>query len=361
MQSLKEKTKAVFSHNSSNGTSNNETTVLITGGSGYIAAHVLNSFLSRGYKVRATVRSENSAESVRKTHAQYADKLSFAMVEDITTPGVFDEAVKGVDGVVHMASPFVMEGIKDNVKELLEPAVKGTTEILKAVQKYNPSVKRVVITSSFASIWNGSKGTWPEHTYTEADWNPVTYEEAANPETNGAVAYCASKTFAERAAWDFVKENKPNFALATVCPPMVYGPAAHDPPSVKQLNTSSAEIYNLCNGSTTEVPETAFYAFCDVRDVAEAHVKAYETANPDRFFVTGGNYTYQQVCDIIRKDFPERRHLTPEGSTGAPLPNVYKVDNSKARKELGMTFRDLETTIHDMVVEFQNIEKKGGM
>jgi nucleoside-diphosphate-sugar epimerase len=260
-----------------------------------------------------------------------------------------------------MASPFVMEGISDNVKELLEPATKGTTGILEAIYNNNPSVKRVVITSSFASIWNGSKGTWPEHTYTEADWNPVTWEEAANPETNGAIAYCASKTFAERAAWDFIKEKKPEFSLVTVCPPMVYGPAAHEPANVKELNTSSAEIYRLCNGSMTEVPETGFYAFCDVRDVAEAHVKAYETANPGRFFVTGGNYTFQQVCDIIRKDFPERRHLTPEGTVGQELPKVYKVDNGKARRELGMTFRDLQTTIHDMVVEFQNIEQRSGM
>jgi nucleoside-diphosphate-sugar epimerase len=111
----------------------------------------------------------------------------------------------------------------------------------------------------------------------------------------------------------------------------------------------------------TEVPETHFFAWCDVRDTAEAHVKAYETPNPGRFFVPGGNYTYQRVCDIIRRDFPARRHLTPEGKAWESLPNVYKVDNSKAKKQLGMTFRDLETCIHDMVLDFDEIEKRGGL
>jgi nucleoside-diphosphate-sugar epimerase len=357
MQAVKSKVQDIL-HSNKNDSAGKGKTVLITGGHGFVAAHVLQAFLSRGYNVRATVRNQKSVESVKKTFSQYSDQLSFAIVEDIIIPGVFDEAVKGVDGVIHTASPFVMQGIKDNVKELLDPAIKGTTGILKAIVEHNPSVKRVVIISSFSSMWNGNKGMWPEHTYNEEDWNPITFEEAARPETDGENAYSASKVLAERAAWDFMKEQKPNFTLSTILPPMLYGPAAHDPPSVKNLNTSSADIYRLCDGSEKEVPETKFFAFCDVRDVAEAHVKAYEAKVHGRFFVAGGNYTYQRICDIIRKDFPERRHLTPEGIPGQPFPPVYKVDNSKARKELGITFTPLETTIHDMVVNFEEIEKK---
>jgi uncharacterized protein YbjT (DUF2867 family) len=74
-------------------------TVLITGGSGFIAAHVLNAFLDRGYNVRATVRNQRSADKVRRSHGHYGDKLSFAIVPDVQTPGAFDEAVKGVQGV----------------------------------------------------------------------------------------------------------------------------------------------------------------------------------------------------------------------------------------------------------------------
>lgn len=381
MQSLKAKVKDVVHKGKDSMVSHKKKTILITGGSGFVAGHILNAFLSNGYNVRATVRSQSSAEKVKKVHSQYNDQLSFAIVEDITKPNAFDEAVKGVDGVsskeylinyndrgnktniqiIHTASPFVMEGIKDKVKELLDPAMKGTTEILKATMEHNPSVHRVVVLSSFAAMWNGSKGTWPDHTYTEADWNPVTFEEAAKPETDGAISYCASKTFAERAAWDFVEEKKPKFTLSTLLPPMVYGPSAHEPASVRELNTSSADIYRLCNGSMDEVPETTFYAFCDVRDLADAHVKAYEANNHGRFFIGAGNYTYGQVCDIIRNDFPHRKDLTPESSTGQSLPPVYKLDNTKAKTLLGVSFRDLKTSIHDMVVGFEEIEKRGGI
>lgn len=251
--------------------------------------------------------------------------------------------------------------VEDNKRDLLDPAVNGTTEVLRSIQKNNPTVKRVVITSSFASIVDMDKGARSGYTYTEKDWNPVTYETASTT-PNGGVAYCASKTFAERAAFDFVEKNKPNFSLATVCPPMVYGPNINTVKSLDHLNTSSADIYRLMNGSEKTVPDTQFFAFVDVRDVGDAHARAYETpeAAGQRYFITAGGFTYQQVCDIIRKDFPEKKDLVPEGTPGAPFPDVYKVDNSKAKKELGITFRDLQTTIHDQVTEFIEIEKKSG-
>ena len=252
--------------------------------------------------------------------------------------------------------------VEDNKRDLLDPAVNGTTEVLKSIQKNNPDVKRVVITSSFASIIDMDKGTRSGYTYTEKDWNPVTYETASNKETSGGVAYCASKTFAERAAYDFVEKNKPNFSVSSILPPMVYGPNINTVRSLDHLNTSSAEIYNLMNGSMKTVPDTVFFAFVDARDVGEAHARAYESpeAAGQRYFCTAGGYTFQRICDIIRKDFPEKKALVPEGTPGAPLPDVYQVDSSKAQRELGMTFRDLQTTIHDQVVEFIEIEKKNG-
>jgi nucleoside-diphosphate-sugar epimerase len=252
--------------------------------------------------------------------------------------------------------------VENNERDLLNPALHGTSEVLKSIQKNNPTVKRVVITSSFASIIDMDKGARPGYMYTEKDWNPITWEKAASQDTNGAVAYCASKTFAERAAYDFVEKNKPNFTVSSICPPMVYGPNANTVKSLDHLNTSSAEIYRLMNGSKKSVPDTSFYAFVDVRDVGEAHVRAYESpeAAGQRYFCTAGFYTFQQICNIIRKDFPEKRALVPEGTPGAPFPDVYKVDNSKAKRELGITFRDLQTCIHDQVVEFIELEKKIG-
>ncbi|KAK0107021.1 methylglyoxal reductase (NADPH-dependent) gre2 [Cadophora gregata] len=336
-------------------------TVLITGGSGYVAAHVLNSFLSRGYHVRTTVRSQSSAEKIKQSHKKYIDQLSFAIVEDVATPGAHDEAVKGVDGVIHTASPFQMT-VTSNKTDLLDPAINGTLSLLTSIQAHNPHIKRVLITSSFAAILDLSLGTRPGYTYTESDWNPISYTEAADQKTPGPVAYCASKTFAERAAFDFVKEKKPNFEITSVCPPMVYGPAAHTVSSLSNLNTSSADIYRLMNGSTKSVPETSFYAFVDVRDLGEAHVLAYESekAAGQRYLIASGGYTYQQVCDVIRKGFPEKRELVPEGEEGSAFPDVYGIDNGKVRRELGLEFRGLEESIGDMVREFIEIEKRVG-
>ncbi|KAF2135281.1 uncharacterized protein K452DRAFT_214353, partial [Aplosporella prunicola CBS 121167] len=323
-------------------------TVLVTGGSGFLAAHVLNSFLERGYNVRTTVRSEATAEKVKKTHAKYLSQLSFAIVADVSAPGALDEAVKDVDGVIHTASPFVLE-VKDNVKDLLDPAVKGTTEVLEATYKFNPKVKRVVITSSFAALIDLSKGTWPGHVYNEADWNPVTWDEAVAG--NGAVAYLASKAFAEKAAWKFVEEKKPNFTVSTICPPMIYGPNAHYVDDLSKLNTSSAEIYGFIKGDKTEPGEAMFPAFVDVRDVAEAHALAYEKeeAAGQRYFVSSDVYNNQAVCDAIRKAYPELNDRVPKGEPGKPVGEFWRVDHSKATRELGLQFRNLEQSIVDTV------------
>jgi nucleoside-diphosphate-sugar epimerase len=333
-------------------------TVLITGGSGFVAAHVLNSFLSRGYNVRTTVRNDASAEKVKKSHSKYISQLSFAIVKDVADPGAHDEAVKGVDGVIHTASPFQIK-VEDNERDLLIPAIHGTESVLTSIQKFNPSVKRVVITSSFASVADVDKGARPGYTYTEADWNPATYDYAKN--SNGVVAYCASKALAEKAAFEFVEKNKPNFAITTVCPPMVWGPNA-DSADLNHLGTSSEQIYNFINGSMKEVPATGFFAFADARDLGEAHVLAYEKeeAAGQRYLITSGNYTFQQIADIIREDFPEKRSVVPVGNPGEKFPDVYKLDNSKAQRQLGITFTELRTTINDQVKQFIALEKAAG-
>ena len=192
--------------------------VLLTGGSGFIAAHVLDILLEHGHSVVTTVRSQEKANKIKDAHPKVGkDKLDFALVEDVAQEGAFDKAVVSdppFEAVIHTASPFHFN-VTDVQKELLDPAVIGTTGILKSIKKSAPSVNRVVITSSFASIVNPSKGTAPDKTYSEADWNPITHKEALE---NPAAGYRASKTFAEKAAWDFVEKEKPNFSLATMCP-----------------------------------------------------------------------------------------------------------------------------------------------
>ncbi|KIM95596.1 hypothetical protein OIDMADRAFT_106257 [Oidiodendron maius Zn] len=330
--------------------------VLVTSASGFIAAHILNTFLDSGYNVRGTVRSIASAEHVRQSHAKYLDRLSFVIVEDITKPGAFDEAVKDVDGVIHTQSPFWLK-VENNERDLLIPAIQGTIGILESIHKHNSRVKRIVITSSFAALTDLSRGQWPEHTYSEADWNPATYNEAKVG--NGAFAYCASKSLAEKAAWDFVEKNRPSFTVSTILPPVVYGPNVHHIRDLAHLNESSAMFYSLMNGSRSDVPPTGFWAIVDVRDAALAHRIAYEKpeAASQRYFVTAGNFSFQQICDILRSEVPELRSKVPEGNAGELLPPVYKVNNEKAQRELGIQFKPLKEIVVATAHNFLKLEK----
>lgn len=336
--------------------------VLLTGGSGFIAAHVLEILLQHGHSVITTVRSQEKIDGIKKAHAGVSsDKLDFRIVKDIAVEGAFDEAVKSIDGldaVIHTASPFHFN-VTDTKKDLLDPAIIGTTGILHAVKKYAPSVKRVVITSSFASIVDGSKGNWPEHTYSEKDWNPITEKEAVANPANG---YRASKTFAEKAAWDFIKNEKPNFTLSAINPPLVLGPVVHYLNTLSNLNTSNQRIRNLFTGQNKEeISETGTFIWVDVRDLALAHVKAIEVpeAADKRFFITAGYFSNKEIAEIIRKNFPEfEKELPGKDVKGGDYPagGVYKYDNSRTVEVLGIKFKSLEESIVDTVKSLKDID-----
>jgi nucleoside-diphosphate-sugar epimerase len=243
-------------------------------------------------------------------------------------------------------------------KELLDPAVIGTTGILKSIKKSAPSVKRVVITSSFASIVNPFKGNWPEHTYSEEDWNPLNAEQAVENPANG---YRASKTFAERAAWDFLEKEKPNFTLATICPPLVLGPIVHYLNSLDGLNTSNQRIRDIILGKAKdEIPPTGTYIWVDVRDLAEAHVAGIEKeeAANKRFFITAGYFSNKEIAQIVEKNFPQYKEGLPTASTPGgdyPEEGVYKYNNKRGIEVLGLKYKSLEESIKDTVKSLQAI------
>ncbi|KZF22893.1 NAD(P)-binding protein [Xylona heveae TC161] len=335
------------------------TRVLLTGGSGFIAAHVLDLLLKNGHSVVTTVRSLEKAQKIKDAYPQVSkDKLDFAIVEDISKPDAFDEAVKSeppFEAVLHTASPFHFN-VTDAKKDLLDPAIIGTTGILKAIKKSAPSVKRVVITSSFAAIWDQTKK--PGHVYSEQDWNQVTLEDA---EKNPADAYRASKTFAERAAWEFVEKEKPNFTVATINPPMVFGPVINYLNDLSSINTSNSRVADLIQGKwKNEIPPTGLILWVDVRDVALAHVKAFEldSAAGKRHFIIAGYYSNKETADIVRKNFPELASKLPTESTpGGDYPEGAKpgFDNSRAVNELGIKFRPYEESVVDLVKSLQAI------
>ncbi|KUJ08563.1 NAD(P)-binding protein [Mollisia scopiformis] len=335
--------------------------VLLTGGSGFIAAHVLDILLEHGHEVITTVRSQSKADAIKSAHPNIpTSKLDFRIVEDIAQENAFDKAVQSLpdlEAVIHTASPFHFN-VTDTKKDLLDPAIIGTTGILKAIKNHVPTVKRVVITSSFASIIDGSKGTRPGYTYSEKDWNPVTLEEAVQNPANG---YRASKTFAEKAAWEFVEKEKPNFTVSTMCPPLVLGPIVHYLNSLDGLNTSNQRVRNLITGQCKkEIPDTGTYIWVDVRNLALCHVKAIEVAEAaqKRFFITAGYFSNKEICEIVRKNFPEYKNELPgEEVKGGDYPEggLYKFDNSRTTEVLGIKFRGLEESIVDLVKSLKSV------
>ncbi|ETN41810.1 uncharacterized protein HMPREF1541_03747 [Cyphellophora europaea CBS 101466] len=347
---LREKLSGGSNKNASN-------TVLIDGATSFVGTPIIMEFLEHGYKVRAQVRSESSADKVRQTFPGVDEtQLEFVIVKDIEAPGAYAEAVKGVEGVIHLAAPFLLQ-VEDNERDLLRPSLQGTLQVLESVHKYGPNVKRVVITSSFSSIIDIPKGNRPGYTYSEKDWNPVTWEEAVAG--SGPVAYSASKVFAEKAAWDYIEKHKPHFTLAAVCPPMIYGPAYQNV-DIKHLNTSLGDIYRFMDGSTKEPGLTMFPAFADVRNVAQAHLKAYEHPESGRYFITSGTFLYNDVCQILRDFLPDRKdRITDPDAT--PRVETFKVDNSKAKRELGIEFISKEKTFQDTARSLIEIEKRSGV
>ncbi|CZR63142.1 probable dihydroflavonol-4-reductase [Phialocephala subalpina] len=339
--------------------------VLLTGANGFIGSHILDQLLSHGFSVRAVVRSDSKAAQVKADFPNHGSKLDFGIVPDITSPGAFDEVVKSTppfDIVLHSASPFLYRVISDN-KEFLDPAIKGTLEVLKSVKKNAPSVKRIVITSSCAAVVNFSApiDASPQKIYTEEDWNPTSWEGALTGTQNNA--YQASKKFAEKSAWDFITNEKPNFNLVTLCPPMVYGPLRHTVKSVKELNQSNARIYGFVNSSKdADLPPNGMHVYTDVRDLALAHVKVatLPEASGQRFVICAEQISAQETADLLRQHIPELAERTPIGVPGGnKLPeNAYNCSSEKAKKVLGLTFRSKEETFVELAKQLLEIEKK---
>ncbi|ETI27330.1 hypothetical protein G647_09520 [Cladophialophora carrionii CBS 160.54] len=317
--------------------------VLLTGGSGFVAVHCVDQLLQHGHEVVATVRSDEKGDYLQELFK--GKPLSCVIVKDIAAEGAFDEAVRAeppFEAVVHTASPFHFN-ITNN-KDLLDPAINGTAGILKAVHKSAKSVKRVVITSSFAAISNYSN---PPKVYTEQVWNDQTMEEALTT-TNPQAAYRASKKFAEKAAWDFMENEKPGFTLATLCPPMIYGPVLHQVKSLDDLNTSSARMLRLYQGIPRSGP-VGSPMHVDVRDLALAHVLAIENpkAANQRFLMAAQLATEKELRDIMEKNFPEIRGKLRDEVTDTLPP--WSIDNSKSINMLGVKYRPLEDTVVDTV------------
>lgn len=161
------------------------------------------------------------------------------------------------------------------------------------------------------------------------------------------------KIYAERAAWDFISNQRPPFDLVVLNPPLVFGPAPRHLASLDELNTSNHRIRDMLLGKFREgIPPTGpVYIFADVRDVAEAHVRAIEVveAGGQRFLTVGGYFSNKRIADVIREVCPDAGGRLPRDVPDDFPADVYGWDNSKSREVLGLQYRDLKTCVSDTV------------
>lgn len=330
-------------------------TVFISGASGYIAQHITAKLLAKGYKVIGSVRSAKKGDELKSLFKN--ENLSYVVVPDIQADGAFDEALKQhpeISVFLHTASPFVFQ-VEDVEKELLLPAVTGTKVALTSVLNHGPQIKRVVVTSSYAAMF--ANEDIPDVVSDETTWTELTWEQAKQ---NGLVGYLASKAFAEKAAWDFVEKEKPNFKLSTVNPTYVFGPQLFDEYATGPVSTSVELIKAVLKLQPTDEVPSVQGPFIDVRDVADAHLVAFESdaAIGQRILLQDGRFSNSKVVEIIKANFPEFKDKIPAPKTTheEEIKSHCKLDSSKSDKILGIKFISIEQSIKDTVAQFIKVK-----
>jgi nucleoside-diphosphate-sugar epimerase len=316
-------------------------TVLITGISGFIARHCAVEMLNAGYGVRGTVRSLQRSGEVQASLSRHADvsRLEFAQA-DLEAEAGWDAAVRGCQHILHVASPFPAQQPRDE-QELIRPAVQGTLRVLRAAAAGGAA--RLVQTSSMVAVMYGHPHE-RSAPFTEADWSRL--------DSPGVTAYAKSKTLAERAAREFMQQDRSGLHYSSVNPGLVLGPALD-----RDIGTSAEIVQMFLRGKYAGAPRVAMPCV-DVRDVARMHRLALETDAP-----SGGRYLGVAEClwliEMARairaslgaaaRKVPNRvlpdwvvklvalidvtaRQIVPE------LGKEIRVDNSLTRQTLGMTF-----------------------
>ncbi|KAJ0980959.1 hypothetical protein J5N97_009214 [Dioscorea zingiberensis] len=313
--------------------------VCVTGASGYIASWLVKLLLARGYTVKATVR--DLGDSKKTEHLRALDGASERLhlfKANLLEEGSFDAAVDGCECVFHSASPFYNTP-QDPQVELIDPAVKGTLNVLGSCAKIS-SIKRVVVTSSLAAVLFTGTPRTPDVIVDESWFSRPEICESAK------LWYVLSKTLAEEAAWKFSKDN--GIEMVTINPAMVIGPLLQP-----TLNTSAAAILNLINGSST-YPNSTF-GWVNVKDVALAHILAFEIPSANgRYCLVEKVVHYSELVKMIHELYPTLQ-LPQKCVNELPFDPTYQVSKEKARS-LGLDFIPLETSLKETI---ESLKEKG--
>lgn len=324
-------------------------TILVTGGSGFIACHTIVQLLAAGHQVRTTVRSLTREGEVRtmlqRGGAEPGDRLSFVPADLQHDPG-WSEAVGGCEFVLHVASPFP-PGVPRHEDELIVPARAGTLRVLRAAR--DAGVKRVVLTSSFAAVGYGRKQQ--AMPFDESSWTDLSGE---------VTAYAKSKTLAERAAWEFIAGEGGALELSVINPVAVFGPVLGP-----DYSSSILILRRIMQGAVPGWPQL-YFGVVDVRDVAELHILAMTrpAAKGERFLAVAGDFmSIRDIAKVLRARMGAAAAKVPirqlptwlvrvaalrNATLRQLLPELGKVKNAtneKARRVLNWSPRSNEESI----------------
>ncbi|XVF42891.1 hypothetical protein PTKIN_Ptkin01aG0402200 [Pterospermum kingtungense] len=311
--------------------SEREKVICVTGASGFIASWLVKLLLQHGYTVNATVRDPNDPKKTEHLLAlDGANERLHLFKAELLEEGSFDSVVEGCIGVFHTASPCYLH-VKDPQAEMIDPAVKGTLNVLRSCSKV-PSIKRVILTSSLATVLFTRKPLVDDVVVDET-WfsDPVICEESKQ-------WYMLSKTLAEKAAWKFAEEN--GIDMVTIQPGVVCGPLLQP-----TLNTSVETILNLIGAEN--FPNNTL-SWVDVRDVSNAHLLAFE--NPSacgRYCLAEKTAHSSEIVHILRELYPAL-NLPEKCADEKPYKLSFQVSQERA-KSLGVNFTPLEESLRDTV------------
>ena len=337
------------------------TPILVTGGTGYLASWIIKQLLDEGLNVRATVRNKSNTEKYK--HLMKLGNEGKGALElyeaDLLKEGSFDQAMSKCEVVFHAASPFQIFGIKDPQKELIDPALKGTKNILASVNK-TQSVKRVILTSSCASVYDNALETVGTQ-LKEKSWN-TTSNLKNNP-------YSFSKKIAEETAWEISKSQN-RWDLITINPGFILGPSL----SNRTDSFSIDFMLSLLNGKMKSGVPALSFPLVDVRDVAKDHILGAFTLNASgrHIVISGKSPFYLEIAEVIKNEYGDK-YPTPTKNVPnfilyivAPFMKMKwsflknslgiraELDNSYSKEDLGMSYRPIKETIIDQVRQITN-------
>ncbi|MBF4517909.1 aldehyde reductase [Flavobacterium sp. ANB] len=269
----------------------NKDIVLVTGGTGFVAMQIIMQLLQKGFQVRTTVRNLKNKDKIiavlKANDVTNLDNLSFVVTE-LTEDHNWEAALKGCKYVLSVASPVFFEKPKSE-SQAIRPAVEGILRVLKFANQ--EGVKRVVMTSNFGAV--GFSQTDKTRQTTESDWT--------NPNMKGLSVYEKSKTLAEKAAWDYIKNSKTNLEFTTINAVAIMGPSLNE-----HITGSFMLLENLLNGKMKAVPNIPLN-IVDVRDVADLHIRAMITpeANGQRFIASAdGQISLPEIAILLKNKRP---------------------------------------------------------